>query len=228
MIAILWQVCYSYHQNIIYLSKVSYGNIRTMYEICSKLTIETLNRPDITHFIMVSLLLTLNRFHSLLRFHCRLWTSKSRQGTSSFTSPVNFFQYKFIYTNAGEKFTFRFTLILGWVLVLYFMNTLELCQVPPRIIYQNIKWKQKQRNSFRSGYRVLGTCQRLEIFHGSRQTYLVSENVLIRTWNQTYRLWDITKFICPKRIHLLQTEQGQEVSIWWCSKKGCCINFRKF
>ena len=44
----------------IYLSKVNNGNTRTLYEICSTLTIKT---------IQVSLLLILNRCHTLFWCH---------------------------------------------------------------------------------------------------------------------------------------------------------------
>ena len=47
----------------IYLFKVKYGNTKTMCEICSKLKITTLERRH--DVILVSLMLTLNRFHAL-------------------------------------------------------------------------------------------------------------------------------------------------------------------
>ena len=52
----------SYPANI-YLLKVNNRNIRTWCEICSKLTIKT---PERHHVVLLSLLLTLNIFHTLL------------------------------------------------------------------------------------------------------------------------------------------------------------------
>ena len=50
-------------------------NTRTMYEICSKLTIKITDKTSMTS--LFSLLLTLNKFHTLLWcFCCWLWTSK--------------------------------------------------------------------------------------------------------------------------------------------------------
>ena len=58
------------------LFKVNDRNTTTMCEICSKLTIKTLEQR---HWL-VSLLLTLNRFHKFCWcFSCRLSTSKCRQ-----------------------------------------------------------------------------------------------------------------------------------------------------
>ena len=54
--------------------KVKIGSTWTMYEICSKLTIKTQER---LHVVLVSLLLSLNRFHKYVYyFHCWLWTSE--------------------------------------------------------------------------------------------------------------------------------------------------------
>ena len=51
------------------------GNIKTTCKICLKLT--TKMQEDVIDVILVSLLLTLNKFHILFRcFHCWLWTSK--------------------------------------------------------------------------------------------------------------------------------------------------------
>ena len=63
----------------IYLFKVSNGIIITMCEICSKLTKKT---PERRHNVfLASLLLTLNRFHTLLWcLHCWVWVSKYRLG----------------------------------------------------------------------------------------------------------------------------------------------------
>ena len=63
------------HQAGIYLTKVSNGNTTKMCEFCSKLTIKT---PEWRYWmVLVSLLLTLNRFHILFWcIHCWLWTSK--------------------------------------------------------------------------------------------------------------------------------------------------------
>ena len=73
----------------IYLFKVNNGNNRTICDICLKLTIKTskrlqlrwstlfhkICRPD----VMVSLLITFNRFYTLSwYFYCWLWTSKYR------------------------------------------------------------------------------------------------------------------------------------------------------
>ena len=46
----------------IYLLKVNNKNTRIQYEICSKLTIKTPERPGV---ILLSLLLTLNTFYTL-------------------------------------------------------------------------------------------------------------------------------------------------------------------
>ena len=74
----------------IYLFKTNNGNNKTMYEIRSKLIIDTRKtplpipyvfrgcrkRPDV---VLVSLLLTVNRFHTVLWcFYCWHWTSKRR------------------------------------------------------------------------------------------------------------------------------------------------------
>ena len=62
----------------IYLFKVNNRNTWTMYEICSKLTIKIPER------CWWSLLLTLNRFHTLLwYFYCWLWASKCQLGVGS-------------------------------------------------------------------------------------------------------------------------------------------------
>ena len=56
----------------IYLLKVNNRNIRTRCEICSKLTIKAT-----VNVVLVSLLLTLNIFHTLLYcFYCWLWAVK--------------------------------------------------------------------------------------------------------------------------------------------------------
>ena len=57
------------------LFKVNNGKIRTMCEICSKLTIKTPKRQH--DVILVYLLLTFKIFHTLFWcFHCWLWTIK--------------------------------------------------------------------------------------------------------------------------------------------------------
>ena len=65
----------------IYLLKVNNRNTRTMREICSKLTIKI---PEWRQWrFLVSLLLTLNRFHTLFWcFYCWLKTSNCRLGKS--------------------------------------------------------------------------------------------------------------------------------------------------
>ena len=71
----------------IYLFKVSNGNTRRMYEICSKLTIEALERRHWHHSGV------LNRFHTLFWcFYCWLWTSKCRLGASCMNSKDGYFQ----------------------------------------------------------------------------------------------------------------------------------------
>ena len=68
-------VIYSFPASI-YFFKLNNRNTRTMPKICSKLAI---NRRQC--IVLVSLLLTLNRFHVLFwYFHCWLWTSKCRLG----------------------------------------------------------------------------------------------------------------------------------------------------
>ena len=54
-----------------YLFKVVDGETRTMYEICSKLTIKT---PERRQWCLVSLLLTWNRFHTLF-----LWITLNKK-----------------------------------------------------------------------------------------------------------------------------------------------------
>ena len=61
----------------IYLFKVNNRNSRTMCKICSKLTIKTPERGQWR--FLVSLLSTLNRFHTL--FWCFYWTSKCPLGS---------------------------------------------------------------------------------------------------------------------------------------------------
>ena len=52
---------------------VKNGSTRTLYEICSKLT----NSLNVNDVVLVSLLLTLNKFHTLIWcFCCWLWTSQ--------------------------------------------------------------------------------------------------------------------------------------------------------
>ena len=69
----------------IYLFKFNNGNTRTMCEICSKLTIQTSNTS--IDIVLESLLLTLNKFHTLFWcFHCWLWISKCWLGS---TLPIN-------------------------------------------------------------------------------------------------------------------------------------------
>ena len=69
----------------IYLLKVNYGNIWKMCSTCSELTIRQQN--DVTDVVQVSLLLTLNRFYTLLWcFHCCLWRSKYQLGYVYFSS----------------------------------------------------------------------------------------------------------------------------------------------
>ena len=74
----------------IYLFKVNNGSIRTIYEICSKLTIKTPERRGVIEFVLVSLSLILNRFHTLLWcFHCWFGTSKCRLGCVRFMLIIN-------------------------------------------------------------------------------------------------------------------------------------------
>ena len=66
-----------------YLFKVNNGNTGKRCEICSKLTIKT---PERRQWFLVSLLLTLNRFHILFwHYHCWLWTSKCQLGVREST-----------------------------------------------------------------------------------------------------------------------------------------------
>ena len=59
----------------IYLFEVNNRNSRTMWEICLNLTI------NINDVVLVSSVLTLNRFHTLFWcFHCWLWISKCQLG----------------------------------------------------------------------------------------------------------------------------------------------------
>ena len=59
----------------IYLFEVNNRNSRTMWEICLNLTI------NINDVVLVSSMLTLNRFHTLFWcFHCWLWISKCQLG----------------------------------------------------------------------------------------------------------------------------------------------------
>ena len=63
------------------LSKVNHGKTRAICEICSESTIKSPKRRQWRCSTVVSLLLTLNRFHLLFcGFHCWLWTSKYRLG----------------------------------------------------------------------------------------------------------------------------------------------------
>ena len=62
----------------IHLFKVNNGNTKAMYDICYQLTKTPDWRRDV---ILVSLLLTMNRFHTLpWCFHCWLWASKFQLG----------------------------------------------------------------------------------------------------------------------------------------------------
>ena len=62
----------------VYLFKVNSGNTRRKCEICSKLTIIN-HQNDVNDVILLSLLLTLNKFDTLFCcFHCWLRTSKYR------------------------------------------------------------------------------------------------------------------------------------------------------
>ena len=63
----------------IYLFKVNNRNTRIMCEICLKVTIKAPERRQWRHTGLVSLLLTLNRLHTLFWCcHCQLWTNKYR------------------------------------------------------------------------------------------------------------------------------------------------------
>ena len=63
------------------LFNVKSGNAITICKICSKLTIPHQN--NVNYVFLVSLLLTMNRFHTLLWcFHCWLWTNKCWVGHS--------------------------------------------------------------------------------------------------------------------------------------------------
>ena len=65
----------------IYLFKVDNGNIRTMCEICLKLTVKTPERRQWCHSGVF--IVDFNRFHTFFWcFHCWLWTSKCRQGAT--------------------------------------------------------------------------------------------------------------------------------------------------
>ena len=60
-----------------YLLRVSNGNTKAMRAICSKLAIKIPEsyQKDVNGMVLMLLLLTLNRFHTLLScFHCWLWT----------------------------------------------------------------------------------------------------------------------------------------------------------
>ena len=62
-----------------YLLRVSNGNTKAMRAICSKLGIKIPEsyQKDVNGMVLMLLLLTLNRFHTLFScFHCWLWTSK--------------------------------------------------------------------------------------------------------------------------------------------------------
>ena len=73
--AIAASVSTVYYPAGIYLFKVNNGNRRRMCEICSKLTKR--HQKDVSNVVVMSLLLTLNRFHTLCWcFHSWLWTSK--------------------------------------------------------------------------------------------------------------------------------------------------------
>ena len=78
----------------IYLFKVNNRNTRKIYEICSKLTINTLEQR---HWQRSGVLLsTLNRFHTLFWcFHWWLRTSKCRLGVYKSSSPVVFLKKLF-------------------------------------------------------------------------------------------------------------------------------------
>ena len=67
--------------------KANDKNTRSKCEICSKLTIKT---PEWRHwFILMSLLLTLNIFHSLFYcFYCKLWAGKHRLGSLIYLMPT--------------------------------------------------------------------------------------------------------------------------------------------
>ena len=65
----------------IYLFKVNNRKNRKMCEICSKLIIKTPEQHDGNDVILMSLLLTLNRFHTLFWcFHSWLWTNQCQLG----------------------------------------------------------------------------------------------------------------------------------------------------
>ena len=64
-----------------YMFKVNNRNTKKWCEICSKLTIKT---PDVNDIVLVSLILTLNIFHTFLWcFYCCLLTVKSYTFTLS-------------------------------------------------------------------------------------------------------------------------------------------------
>ena len=62
-------------QCCIYLFKINNKSTRTLCKICSKLTLKIQN--DVIDVVLVSSLLSLNRFHTLFKcFHCLLWPSQ--------------------------------------------------------------------------------------------------------------------------------------------------------
>ena len=72
-----------------YLLKFNNGNIKKLYEICSKLTIKTPERRQdaLSWFRSGVFILTLNRFHTMFWcFNCWLWTSKSQQRNNQIKS----------------------------------------------------------------------------------------------------------------------------------------------
>ena len=72
LVYILDILFYRINANPAGMFKSNNGNTRTMYGMCSKLTIK---RPE----RRLSLSLPLDRFHTLFwRFHCWLWTSECR------------------------------------------------------------------------------------------------------------------------------------------------------
>ena len=65
----------------VWLFKVYNENLRTLREICSKLTIKNLEQQiNVIDIILISFVLTLNRFHRMFwYFSCQLWTSQGQQ-----------------------------------------------------------------------------------------------------------------------------------------------------
>ena len=117
-----WKVNKSFSAGI-YLFKVKNGSTRTMYEICSRLTKRY--QKDVRKVILLSLLLTLNRFHTLL------WCFYRSLGTSKYSLSC-----AYIHLNQNLFFIYRIYKSLHQSS--FFMKLIAF----PRMAKLQDKWKQ--------------------------------------------------------------------------------------